>query len=168
MEDVEKIEDEQEIVTEEQHDNAQDEVDEKDWKAEALKHKAIADRLKNKLSNQKTIIQPKQEHDDEVVKTVNRLAQLEDKRQFGFDNQLSPEETDFIFKISGGKPTKEILKDPFVESGLEGYRTKKRLEANIPGSSSRSTIFAEKSFSETPEEDRKKIFESRMKGVKVK
>lgn len=165
MEDVDKTQDEEEIVTEEQHDNAQEEVEEKDWKAEALKNKAIADRLKKKLSQPQTINNPKPEHDDDLVKTVKNLETIELKRQFGFENNLSPAETDFIFKISNGKPSKEILEDPFVKGGLDSYRAKQRIENNTPGSSSRSSVFADKNFAELDENDRKKAFEAAAKKV---
>lgn len=161
--DEEITQDEEEIITDSEQQFTTEE-DTTDWRAEALKHKAIADRLKKKMSTQ-TIIQPKQEHEDEVVKTVQRLSMLEEKRQFGFENQLSPEETDFIFKFSS-KPTKEILSDPFVKAGLDGYRQSKRLENNTPSTSSRSPIFTDKPFEELSEDDRRKAFESKMKAIK--
>ncbi len=163
MQEEENTEIEQEIDTEEQQENAQT-VDTTDWKSEALKYKAIADRHRKKSTQ--PITNPKQGLDDETVSTVKRLALLEEKRQFGFENQLSPEETDFVFKISQGKPAKEILEDPFVKAGLDGYRSSKRLEANTPGSSSRSAVFNEKPFTELSEEDRKKTFETKMKNFK--
>lgn len=162
MSDIEKTQEEEEILTEEQHDNAQEEVDTVDWRAEALKNKAIADRLKKKLSTQ-TFTQPKQEHEDDVVKKVNHLSMLEEKRQFGYENGLSPQETDYAFKFSNGKPTKDTLQDPFFKGGIESLRSQKRLEDNIPGSSSRSAVFTEKPFAELSEDDRRKAFEARMK-----
>lgn len=162
MADIETTQGEEEIVTEDQQDNGQEEIETIDWRAEALKNKAIADRLKKKLSTQ-TINQPKQEHDDEVVKKVNHLSLLEEKRQFGYENGLSPEETDHAFRFANGKPTKQTLEDSFFKGGLESLRSKKRLESNIPSPSSRSTVFADKPFGELSEDDRKKAFESRMK-----
>lgn len=165
MEDVEITEDEPEIVTEDQHDNGQDkEGDDFDWRADALKHRAIASRLKVKLAKLPTNAEPK--IDDSLKNDVSYLKEIEAKRQFGFDHNLSPIETDYAYKFSGGKPTKETLEDEFFIGGLESLRAKQRLANNIPGSSSRSTIFADKSFAETPEEDRKKIFETKMKAIK--
>mgnify|MGYP000976705693 CR=1 FL=1 len=165
MQDVEKTDVELEINPEVEQDNQHEEVETIDWKAEALKQTAIANRLKKKLSSQ-PINNPKQELEDDVVKTVNRLALLEEKRQFGFDNNLSPQETDYAFKFANGKPTKDILEDPFFRGGLESLRSKQRIENNTPGSSSRSAIFSEKSFSDLTEEDRKKTFEAKMKNFK--
>lgn len=159
MIDEENTEVEQEINNEEQHQNVQEqEVDSVDWKAEALKNKAIAERLKKKLTTQ-PIINPKPEYNDEVVETVKSLKMLEDKRQFGFENGLSPQETDYAFKFSSGKPTKEILEDPFFKAGLDGLRTKQRLENNTPSSSSRSAIFQNKEFKEMSDDERRKAFE---------
>ena len=151
--------------TEVEQDNTTEEVSDIDWRAEALKQTAIANRLKKKLSQN---IIPKQEPkiDEDIVKDVTYLKQVESKRQFGFEHNLSPEETDYAFKFSSGNPTKEILEDSFFKGGLESLRTKKRLEANIPGSSSRSSVFSDKPFTELTPEERKKQFESKMKGFK--
>lgn len=158
--------DEEEIVTTEgEQDNAP--AEEVDWRGEALKHKAIADRLKKKLSNQ-PIIKDKQEPkiDDDIVADVKILKEERLKRQFGFEHNLSPEETDYAFRFSNGTPTKELLEDPFFKGGLESLRAKSRLEKNIPGSSSRSSVFTEKSFTELSSDERKKTFESKMKALK--
>lgn len=147
----------------------EEEEEEFDWKADALKHRAIADRLKTKLSKVSPITKvSKEEHtiDDEIVQDVKVLKEERQKRQFGFDHKLSPEETDYAFKFSNGKPTKEVLEDPFFKGGLESLRAKKRLEENLPGSSSRSSIFVDKSFSELDEEGRKKAFDSKIKSLK--
>lgn len=160
MEDVEKNLDVEQanINTEAELDNQQEE-DSFDWKAEALKNKAIADRLKRKLSQPQVPLKTNEEPDREIVKSVKRLEEIENKRQFGFEHNLSPEETDFVFKISGNKPTKEILEDPFVKSGLEGHRSKKRLEANTPSSSSSSSPFKVKQFNEMSDDEKRKAFE---------
>lgn len=147
----------------------EDEEDDTDWKAEALKHKAIADRLKSKLSKVAPISKgSNEEHkmDDEVVQSVKKLEQAEAKRQFGFEHKLSPEETDLAFKFSGGKPTKEVLEDEFFKGGLESLRAKQRLANNTPGSSSRSSVFTEKPFSEMKEDERKNTFEAKMKSIR--
>ncbi len=153
---------EQETV--EQEETTQEEVEEtsqedvvtisKD-KFKSMQRKAIAYDAQKKNKT----LPAKQEPDKEIYKSVKRLEEIESKRQFGFENNLSPEETDFVFKITGGKPDKDILENPFVKSGLEGYRAKKRIEANIPNSSSSSLHFQGKQFKDLSEEDRKKAFE---------
>lgn len=160
MEDAEKNLDVEQVNNnaEAELDNQQEE-EQFDWKAEALKNKAIADRLKRKLAQPPQTLKTNEEPDKEIVKSVKRLEEIENKRQFGFEHQLSPEETDFVFKISGGKPSKEVLEDPFVKSGLEGYRSKKRLEANTPSSSSSSSPFKTKQFNEMSEDEKRKAYE---------
>ena len=79
----------------------------------------------------------KKEPDDELKKTVSDLALAEKKRQFGYANGLSPEETDAVFRINPN-PTKETLDDPFVKGGLASIRASKRVSDNTPGSDSRS------------------------------
>lgn len=106
-------------------------------------------------------LETSEEPDREIVKSVKRLEEIENKRQFGFENNLSPEETDFMFRATGGKPTKESLEDPFIKGGLESYRSKKRLEANTPSSSSSSSPFRSKPFKEMTEEERKRAFEEK-------
>ena len=127
-------------------------------KFNSMRRRAIAyGRIKK--GSAKPITQPKQEHDDELVRKVDRLSLSEEKRQFGFDHNLSPKETDFVYRYSGGKPTKETLEDPFVKSGLEGFRASQRVESNTPGSNSRAPVFGEKPFKEQTEDERRSNFE---------
>lgn len=155
---------EQEInQTEVEQDNTTEEESKIDWRAEALKQTAIANRLKKKLSSQPITTKQEPKIDEELVQDVKVLKEEREKRQFGFEHNLSPQETDYAFKFSNGKPTKEILEDPFFKGGLESLRAKTRLEKNIPGSSSRSSVFTEKPFTELTQEERKKQFESKMK-----
>lgn len=107
--------------------------------------------------------QTKQDIDPEIVTRLSKIEQIEAKRQFGFENQLSPEETDFVFKYGNGKPTKELLADPFIKSGLEGYRQSKRVEQNTPGSQSRGFVSSNKGFADMTEAERKQAFEEESK-----
>jgi hypothetical protein len=113
---------------------------ETDWKAEALKQKAINQRLSKKIGTP----EPKQELQtqktdvpDDIKKAVEKLTLAETKRQFGYEHGLSPEETDAVFGFNPN-PTKETLKNPFVEGGLAKLRSQKRVNENTPSSSSRS------------------------------
>jgi hypothetical protein len=122
-------------------------------KFKKMQHKAMAyDASKNKQL-------PTRDSEDPIVKKVEKLETIEAKRQFGYENGLSPQETDFVFRISGGKPDKKILEDPFVKSGLEGYRASKRVENNTPGTNSKSPIFQGKKYDDMSEEERRKSFE---------
>ncbi len=88
----------------------------------------------------KPIIKEEKKPDTEIEglkSTVGSLELAEKKRQFGYENKLSPEETDAVFLFTP-TPTKETLKNPFVEGGLAKLRSLKRVDENTPGSSSRT------------------------------
>jgi hypothetical protein len=102
------------------------------------------------------------ESDPEIVNRLSKIEQIEAKRQFGFENSLSPEETDWIFKSTGGKPSKEDLGNPFIKAGLEGYRQSKRVENNTPGTSSKGFLHTGKTFADLSEPERKAAFEEDM------
>lgn len=125
-------------------------------KFNAIRRKAMAFDASKKTKP----LQTKEEPDDSLVRSVKKLETIEAKRQFGYEHSLSPEETDFIFKFSNGKPDKTVLENPFIKSGLEGFRASKRIEANTPGATSRSPIFQGKEFKEMTEDERRKSFET--------
>lgn len=102
----------------------------------------------------------------ELIEKVNKLDLIESKRQFGYEHGLSPEETDWIFQATGGKPSKEALEIPFIKHGLEGYRASKRVEANTPGSSARGSVFAGKNFTELSTDERANAFAEKMKQIR--
>ena len=83
--------------------------------------------------------EPKKGKDD-IRQTVQELQLAEQKRQFGYTNKLSPEETDYLFKINAN-PSSELLNDPFIKGGLEAIRKSKRVEENTPAFGSRSQRF---------------------------
>jgi hypothetical protein len=103
--------------------------------------------------------------DDDIKQTVQSLALAERKRQFGYENNLSPDETDHIFKINPN-PTKEVLEDPFVKGGLQAIRAKKRVESNTPNSTSRSPRFEIPKKEDLTPDDKQKAFEEFMSSRK--
>jgi len=132
---------------------------EKDWKSEALKYKAIAQRYANKKKEGGTPA-PKQAlapQNDDLRSTVQELKLAEQKRQFGYANSLSPEETDAVFKLNSN-PTKETLNDDFVKGGLQAIRSKKKVEDNTPRSS-RSSGFKLPQKEAITAEDKQEAFE---------
>lgn len=148
----------EEVLEEEVEQPEEDVVTLSKEKFNAIRRKAMAFDASKK---QKPL--PTREQDDGLVTSVKKLEMIEAKRQFGYENSLSPEETDFIFKFSNGKPDKTVLENPFVKSGLEGFRASKRVENNTPGSTSRSPIFQGKEFKEMTPEERQKSFEASAK-----
>lgn len=100
---------------------------------------------------------------DSVKSVVSRLELAEKKRQFGYENNLSPEEADYLFKINPN-PNKELLEDPFVKGGLEAIRSAKRVADNTPSASSRSPRFEIPKKEDLTSDDKQKAFEDFMKG----
>ena len=141
--DAELAEAEDAEVTEE----VEEESDTTDWKAEALKYKAIAIRNKKKSevnSNINSKLQTKAENPgDDTASRIASLEVAEKKRQFGYKHGLSPLETDAVFKIDTN-PTQETLKDPFLKGGLEAIRSQERLSKNMPSTSAKSTTLDRK------------------------
>lgn len=141
---------------------------EPDWKAEALKWRGIAQRNKKKVDSESTKPQSlpeKKEVDEDIRTTVSQLALAEKKRQFGYEHGLSPEETDAIFRFNTN-PTKDDLEQPFIKAGLEGLRSKKRVESATPSPSSKSLSVGGKSFSEMSSEERQKNWDKLVKKVR--
>ncbi|MCZ2338041.1 MAG: hypothetical protein LC127_07545 [Chitinophagales bacterium] len=115
----------------------------------------------------KQIIKPAERKDDGIKQTVERLALAEEKRQFGYENNLSPEETDYIFKINS-KPSKELLDDPFIKGGIDAIRAKKKVESNTPALNSRSPRFELPRKKDMTPDDKQKHFEDYMSNLKRK
>jgi hypothetical protein len=69
---------------------------------------------------------------EQLEKTQRAAAIAEDKRQFGYENGLSPDEVDLVFRMTK-RPTAKALKDPAIAGALEGLRTAKRARNNTPG-----------------------------------
>lgn len=158
-----EIEQEVELTLEE--DTTDEPAQEIDWKAEALKQKAINQRLSKKVAQP---VEKKQDltekKDDDIRLTVKELQLAEKKRQFGYEHGLSPEEADAVFKLTPN-PTKEVLEDPFVKGGLASLRAKKRVAENTP-SSSRPTSFKLPNKEAVTAEDKQKAFEEYLKNRK--
>lgn len=94
------------------------------------------------------------EPNDALLKDISELKLAEQKRQFGYENGLSPEETDKVYQMSNNKPTKEILEDDFVKAGLNAIRAKKRVAENTPTPSGRSVTVKGKQFGDLSRDDK--------------
>lgn len=110
---------------------------------ETKRKQAEADLAKTKLDLESE--KEKNNQEPEKLKgiedKVSQLELAERKRQFGYDNGLSPIETDRVFQINPN-PTKETLDDPFVKGGLSAIKAKEKLSQNMPGASTGSPHFA--------------------------
>ena len=131
---------------------------------EALKQRAAELEAKNKqlyarLKKQVPAEKPKLKSEElgETGTRLSKLELLETKRQFAWENNLSPEETDKVFSLTRN-PTKETLKDPFIQAGLEGLRALKRVAEATPSTSGRAKKYEGKSFDELSIDEQKQNY----------
>ena len=151
----------QEVTTDSTVETTTEEENTVDWRAEALKYKAMLTRKNKKPS------QPLQEitAPESIVRDVQELKLERSKREFGFANNLSPEETDIVYRFDGKNPG-EALKNPFIKTGLEAFRNQKKAEASSLSPSSRAPKLAQDDFNKMTSEERQKSFEARMKALR--
>ena len=146
-----EVEDQEEEVVE---DEQEEEVD---WKAEALKFKAIAERRNKK----KEVLTDKASNPD-VDDRIANLELAEKKRQFGYENGLSPIETDKIFQLNQN-PDESVLKDPFVKAGLKALRSQDRVSDNSPSISAKAQTLQNKDFGKMSKDEKQAEFTKYMK-----
>lgn len=132
----------------------------KHWRDEAID--PVTGKKWKEIAAQRTIITPQKPpeptgSDPEMGKRVASLEQVEEKRQFGHEHNLSPEETDrvFIFAQGAGKKPAEVLKDPFIESGLKSMRSANRSSSATPRPSNRNPIVGDKKFADLSDAERR-------------
>lgn len=95
------------------------------------------------------------------VERIDRLEQLETKRQFGYENNLAPDEVDVVYRLVR-KPRAKDLLDPIVKGALDGYRSDKRAKANMPSSNGRpARVTARDEKNMTPAEKRDRFTDRR-------
>ncbi len=105
------------------------------------------------------------DRDPVIGSRVERLEQVEVKRQFGYEHGLAPSEVDMIFKFNP-KPTRKTLQDPFVQGGLEKMRAQKNAEDNIPsGSTAKSFTVGGKNWNDLSDEDKAKHFGAHQQAI---
>jgi hypothetical protein len=120
----------------------------------AKAQRSIAQRYKRQPP--KELPNPVPKVDDSIVQRVDRIELSEKKRQFGYKHQLSPDETDKLFKFAGNDKPEEAIKDPFFQSALTAFRKEQSVKSAIPSSSNSTTFFEGKSFKEMTHEERAK------------
>lgn len=99
-----------------------------------------------------------------VEQSVQRIEQLETKRQFGYENNLAPDEVDVVFRLVK-KPRSKDLSDPIVKGALDGYRTAKRAKNNTPSSSGRPARVSSKEEKNLTPADRRDRFQDRRRQI---
>lgn len=150
-------EEEQDDKNEETSEEEQEEED-VDWKERALKAERAIIAAKQKEKDSK----PESEGDDELREKVNELSRAEEKRQFGYKHDLSPEEVDKVFSINSD-PSEETLEDPFVKAGLQAIRKEKRVDENTPSSSAKQAPTSKKDFKDLSKQEKNAEWQKYMK-----
>lgn len=146
---------EEETQEEETQEESQEEnqLEEEDWKAKyeeerqaREKAEKLIEKRKRRLKREKKE-EPKknykqEEGDDELSERLARLEQTEEKRIFGHEYGLSPEESDEVFAYAKGKGIKpsEAVESPIMKSALADMRKKQKVEDNTPSSSSKTPM----------------------------
>ena len=69
-----------------------------------------------------------------IEQSQSRAELLERKRQFGYDNGLSPKEVDVVFRLTR-RPTKKFLAIPYVKGAIDAIREQSNVRSNTPRSS---------------------------------
>jgi len=161
QENQEETQDTQDTQSEEVKETPTESEDEKDWKAEALKYKAILDRNKNKPREQK-----KSDDLDYGEKAFLKASGIESS------------EFDFVkaeLKQSGIKDLDSLLENDYFKSKLENQRAlDKTKNATIKGKSANGVAtnsveyWAAKPIEEVPADMRIKVINAKLEKEKSK
>ncbi|MDQ0316407.1 hypothetical protein [Amorphus orientalis] len=90
----------------------------------------------------------KQPKGEEIPEWGQKIIQSEEKRSFGYEHQLSPEQVDAVFRYNGGKvPDEKVLKRPEVKAMIKVLQSKDRVAANTPKGGA-GVVYRGKTFSE--------------------
>lgn len=99
------------------------------------------------------------------LEQAQRQQQIsERKRQFGYENNLSPSEVDIVYRIEK-RPSKETLKDPVILGALQGHRDAVNAKENIPGTRGRTYQVGNKDFKDLKPEEKKAKFGDRRRAI---
>lgn len=99
--------------------------------------------------------------EDDVVSDVKELKQIEKKRQFGYRNSLSPEETDLLFRFAGDKDPTEAMKDEDFKDLLDVRRRRARVADAVPSGANRNVTIEGKAWKDMNPEERQKNWKKR-------
>jgi hypothetical protein len=132
--------------------------------------KPYKDILAEERANYKVTNPPPKAPDEEFNKlkeTVTDLTTIEEKRRFGYANQLSPEATDELFGYAKGHNLKpdEALKKPHVKALLESVSANAKANGVTPSPSSRTPVVDGKTFQEMTPAERQKNFGKVVEGI---
>lgn len=95
-----------------------------------------------------------------------KSALIEAKRNFGYDNSLSPAQVDVVFKMTK-RPTKKFLDTPYVKAALNEIAREANVRDNTPSSGGRGSFKSNsgKSWEKMSEQERQDNFADRRRGI---
>lgn len=130
-----------------------------DWKAEALKERAIKERLKDKLNSSKENLKSS----EKPSKQENKPVQKDESDPFSTMKEIALvtkeldsdelEELELQAKEVGVDPVK-FARTPVWKSHLKGFRSEKQKSQSTPSPSSRTGSRAARNFSKTVSNDK--------------
>jgi len=153
-EENEEEEDDQPEDGEDDHDESDDDgeepgEDDEDEDDKPVTRKELRELLKNnqKDRNARRRVSQKKADTTRNPKTDDRLTALERadrdrqvlerKREFGYENGLSPAQVNLVFRLTK-RPTGKFLKVPHVKAALDAISAQERIRSNTPSNSGRN------------------------------
>lgn len=134
------------------------------------KNRSAADRRVSEKGKDGKFTKGRPGKSDERVDSLEKFRQkqeaLEEKRQFGHDTGLAPDEVDLAYRFFK-RPTSKALKDPVFKAALDAHRSTRRAKANIPsgGGQRRAVPIASKDARKMSDSERRSNFQSRRQEI---
>lgn len=126
----------------------------------SAKERTSKNRLSEKNRPGSAASRAESERLDRIEARQQKADELESKRQFGYENDLSPDEVDVVYRLSK-KPSAKTLRDPIVKGALEGHRQAKALKKNTPRGSSRPIKVGQAASKDQSPSERRSNFANR-------
>lgn len=160
----------------EDSDDASDDEEEDDDKPVTLKElKELLKGNQNKNNANRRISSKGKPAINKAPKTEDRLAEiekrqqradlLERKREFGYNNSLSPKQVDLVFRLSK-RPTSKFLKEPYVQAAIKSIGETANVRENTPGGSGRAfKSQGNKSWDKLSDQEKQDNFADRRRAI---
>lgn len=170
-------EDEDEDIDAEDSEDS-DEEDEEDEDNKPVTRKELREMLHGKKNNRNAAdrVSKKKGRDtrqpsetdkrlEALEKKTNETLVLEKKRTFGYENQLSPKQVNYVFRLTK-RPTASFLAKPHVKAALDAIKAQENVSRNTPtGSGKRPRNGETKKWTELKPEERQSNFANRRKEI---
>lgn len=127
-----------------------------DWKAEAAKWKAIAERNKNKAD--KKVEPAAQSPEVKGDLSINDFLTLRKEKFSDEEIAMVAEEASKL-----GVPVTKVLSNSTFKAGIEAIRERAKIEQATPAPSNRSNTVSNKQFAALPKDQQKASYESTIK-----